>query len=67
LSIGVGKGPKGGLSTDREGDRMTVETKTGAVGMLQYQRNLETFDDRLNVGAQIQTNKSILGSIGTDF
>ena len=67
LSIGVGKGPKGGLSTDREGDRMTVETKTGAVGMLQYQRNLETFDDRLNVGAQIQTNKSILGSVGTDF
>jgi hypothetical protein len=67
LSIGVGKGPKGGLSTDREADKVSVETKTGAVGLLQYQRNLQSLDDKLNIGAQIQTNKSVLGTIGKDF
>ena len=68
VAVGVGKGPKGGLKTTRSADRVTVETSTGVVGSLQYQRTLHhLFDDKLNVGAQIQTNKTIMGTVGTDF
>lgn len=68
ISVSAGKGPKGGLSTSRSSEKVKVETSTGAVGGLQYQRSIsDLFDDRLSVGGQIQTNKSIMGTVGVDF
>lgn len=41
-----------------------VNLVTGLVGGLQYQRSLT---DDFNLGVQVQTNKTVLGSVGFDF
>jgi hypothetical protein len=68
VSLSAGKGPKGGLQTSRDGDTVSVETKTGVIGGAQYQRVLDgVLDDKVSVGGTVQTNKSILVGVGVDF
>jgi len=64
VSLLAGTGPKEGLERSQTGTTVTVESRTGNVGGLQYQRLLYK---RLSVGAQIQSNKSGLVSVGVDF
>jgi hypothetical protein len=64
VSALAGIGQKEGLSKDVSPDRIDVETRTGLVGGLQYQRSL---NDRFSVGAQAQTNKTGSLMIGLDF
>ena len=67
VSILAGNGTKEGLDRSRTSNTVTVESKTGAIGGIQYQRLLPLLDDRLSVGAQAQTNDSLLLNIGLDF
>ena len=67
LSLAAGNGTKEGLDRSTDGTTVTVESKTGAVGGAQYQRLLPALDDRLSIGAQVQTNKTLLLNIGLDF
>lgn len=64
ISLLGGNGPKEGLTRSSDGKTVTVKSKTGAVGGAQYQRLLT---ERLSVGGQVQTNKSVLLNIGIDF
>lgn len=64
ISLLAGKGPKEGLNTTRTANEVTVENKIGAIGGAQYQRLLT---DKISVGAQIQTNESVLVNVGLDF
>ena len=64
VSLMAGNGPKEGLDRSSDGTTVTVESKVGAIGGAQYQRLL---NDRLSVGAQLQTNKSVLVNVGLDF
>lgn len=64
VSLLAGNGPKEGLDRSKSGTTVTVESRTGAVGGAQYQRLL---NERISVGAQIQTNESVLVNIGLDF
>lgn len=63
-SLLAGYGSKNGLSTSTEGNNTVVETSTGVVGGVQYQRML---NDRLSIGAQGQTNKTGSLLLGLDF
>lgn len=60
----AGLGQREGLTKDVSASRIDIETKTGLVGGLQYQRSL---NDRFSVGAQAQTNKTGSLMIGLDF
>jgi hypothetical protein len=60
----AGKGTRPGLRTVRTDNEVTVESKVGAVGGLQYQRLI--YED-ISVGAQVQTNDTVLVNIGLDF
>lgn len=65
VSLMAGKGPKDGLTvTQQSPDEVTVENRVGAIGGAQYQRLLT---EKVSVGAQLQTNKSILINVGLDF
>lgn len=64
VSLMAGNGPKEGLDRSNDGSTVTVESKVGTIGGAQYQRLL---NDRLSVGAQIQTNESVLVNVGLDF
>jgi hypothetical protein len=64
VSLLAGNGPKEGLDRSKTATTVTVESRVGAVGGLQYQR-LITED--ISVGAQVQTNESVLLNIGLDF
>lgn len=64
ISLLAGNGPKEGLDRSKSGTTVTVESRTGAVGGAQYQRLLT---ERISVGAQVQTNESVLVNIGLDF
>lgn len=64
LSLLAGNGPKEGLSRYKTSSTVTVESKVGTVGGLQYQRLL---DHGVNVGIQGQSNESVLVNIGIDF
>lgn len=59
-----GHGAQGGLKSSQSGSTVEVESKTGAVGGLQYQRML---NDTLSIGVQGQTNKTGSLLIGIDF
>jgi hypothetical protein len=64
ISLLAGQGPKEGLDRSKTATTVTVESKVGAVGGLQYQR-LVTED--ISLGIQGQTNESVLVNIGLDF
>jgi hypothetical protein len=66
LSVLAGKGPKNGLDVDKSQspNKVTVESEYGGVGGLQYQRLVT---DRISVGAQVQTNDSVLLGVGFEF
>lgn len=64
ISLLAGQGPQEGLKQERNGSSVSVESKVGMIGGLQYQRLIT---DRVNLGLQLQTNKTILGSVGLDF
>ena len=64
VSLLGGQGPKYGLQRSSDGSKVTVESNSGLIGGAQYQRLL---DDKLSVGAQVQSNESVLVNIGLDF
>jgi hypothetical protein len=64
VSLLAGNGPKEGLDRSNNGSTVTVESRTGAVGGLQYQRLIT---DRISIGGQIQSNESALINVGLDF
>lgn len=64
VSLLGGEGPKKNIEVTREGDTVTLESKSGAVGGVQYQRELTR---RINVGAELLSNQTGLVSIGLDF
>jgi len=64
ISLVAGQGPKPGLDYETDGSVVTVKSRVGEVGGLQYQRLLT---DKLSVGAQVQSNDSVLVNIGLDF
>ncbi len=59
-----GYGARNGLKTTTTGSTTTVETSSGVVGGLQYQRML---NETLSVGVQGQSNKTGSVLIGLDF
>ena len=67
ISLLAGRGTQEGVDRSSDGNKVTVESKVGAVGGAQYQRLLPVLDDRLSIGAQLQTNKTILLNVGLDF
>lgn len=64
ISLLAGSGTKAGLTRRNLTGRTRVETETGAVGGLQYQRSLT---DKISVGVQGQTNETGSLMIGLDF
>lgn len=64
ISILGGAGPKGNLSVSSDGSKVIVQTDSGAIGGMSYQRKVS---DRMSIGAQVQTNESALISVGVDF
>lgn len=64
LSIMAGNGPKEGLERSKTASKVTVESRVGTVGGVQYQRLLT---DRISAGVQVQSNESALVNIGLDF
>jgi hypothetical protein len=69
VSLLAGNGPKEGLDRSKTATTVTVESRTGAVGGLQYQRltDLKVLGMPLSVGGQLQTNESALVNVGLDF
>ncbi len=59
-----GYGSTGKLKTQTGASHTEVESQLGAVGGLQYQRNL---NDTLSLGVQGQTNQTGSVSVGVDF
>lgn len=64
VSVLAGSGPKGGLTTSRSADQVTVENRVGTIGGAQYQRLLT---DKVGLGLQLQTNETALGVLSYDF
>lgn len=64
VSVLGGSGRQSGLETSQTGSTLEVSNKVGLVGGLQYQRMIS---NRLSIGVQGQTNKTVLGNIGLDF
>jgi hypothetical protein len=65
FSLLGGGGPKGNLRvTQPNAGQARIETNAGAVGGAMYQRKLGKV---LSVGGQVQTNESVLFSVGVDF
>ena len=64
ISLLGGSGPKKGLDVTRSATQVTIESQSGFVGGLQYQRLIT---DKVFIGGQIQSNDSALVNIGLDF
>lgn len=64
ISVLGGRGPKEGLDRDNSGNKVSVESRVGAVAGIQYQRLLT---EKVSIGAQVQSNNSGLLNIGLDF
>lgn len=64
VSLMGGQGPKYGLQRSVEPGKVTVESNSGLIGGAQYQRLLT---DKVSVGAQVQSNESVLVNVGLDF
>jgi hypothetical protein len=69
LSVLAGNGPKEGLDRTNNGSTVTVESRVGTVGGVQYQRltDVEVLGMPLSVGGQLQSNESALIGVGLDF
>ncbi len=67
ISVLAGKGAKEGLDKTVSPTEVTVKSRVGAVGGLQYQRLLPYMDNRVNVGVQATSNKTVLMNLGLDF
>lgn len=64
VSLLAGEGPTGKLDRSRSSDTVSVEENHGAVGGAQYQRLIT---ERVSVGAQVQSNETVLVNVGLDF
>lgn len=64
VSLMGGNGPKGGLDKEASSSEVTIKSRVGAVGGVQYQRLL---NQRLSVGGQLQTNDTVMLNLGLDF
>jgi tetraacyldisaccharide-1-P 4'-kinase len=64
VSALAGAGQREGFEKDVSSSKIDIESKTGFVGGLQYQRSL---NDRFSVGVQGQSNKTGSLMIGVDF
>ena len=64
VSLLAGNGPKEGLDKTVSATQVKIESRTGAVGGIQYQRLVT---ERISLGVQAQTNESALVNIGLDF
>lgn len=69
LSVVIGEGPQPGMKVSRSASEVTVESRVGAIGGIQYQRQteLKIFGLPISVGGQLQNNESALGVVGLDF
>jgi hypothetical protein len=69
ISLLAGKGAQEGLDVTRNASQVTVESRVGAIGGLQYQRKLDVklLNMPVSVGGQLQTNESALLNVGLDF
>ncbi len=65
LSALLGQGPTGHLKAESDGANAEVESQVDLVGGLQYQRMINGKGAVL--GVQIQTNETVMGTIGSDF
>ena len=64
VSLNLGQGPKGTLSTSKTASKVEVESQVGIVGGLQYQRLIT---DKISISGQIQNNNTGLLGVGLDF
>jgi hypothetical protein len=64
ISLHVGEGPKDSLNRDNYPTQVLVETQAGLAAGAQYQRLIT---ERLSLGAQLYTNKSMFIGVGLDF
>jgi hypothetical protein len=64
ISVLGGIGAQEGLSKSTNGSTVKVESNTGAVGGVQYQRLIT---EKISIGVQGQTNQTGSLSIGLDF
>lgn len=64
ISVMAGNGPKEGLDRSKSTSSVTVESRVGVVGGVQYQRMVT---EKVSLGVQGQTNESVLFNIGLDF
>lgn len=64
ISLLGGEGPNSKVDVERNGDTVSMESKSGAVGGVQYQRSIT---NRLNLGVQVQSNETALVGVGLDF
>lgn len=60
----LGHGPSGDLQTSTNGSKYTTSHKKGAVVGIGYQRKIT---EKVNVGVQVQSNKTTSLSVGLDF
>jgi hypothetical protein len=64
ISILVGHGAKEGLSRENNSSNVTVRSKVGVIGGLQYQRLVT---NRVSLGAEVLSSKAALVSVGLEF
>lgn len=64
ISLLGGRGPKAGVDRTNNPTNVEVESREGTIGGAQYQRLLT---EKLSVGAQVQSNDSVLVNVGLDF
>lgn len=66
VSLLVGSGPTGKLHVDATAANVSVDSKNGALGGLQYQRKTEFFNG-VTMGGQVLSNKSGFFLLGKEF
>lgn len=64
ISLNVGQGPKGTLSTTKTASKVEIESQVGTIGGLQYQRLIT---DKISISGQVLNNDTGLLGVGLDF
>jgi hypothetical protein len=64
LSVLAGRGPKEGLDRSSTSTTVTIKSRVGDIGGVQYQRMVS---DKISIGTQVQSNSSAFINIGLDF
>lgn len=64
VSLLAGRGTQEGIDVEKSATTVSAQSKVGAVGGIMYQRSLSR---RISIGGQVQTNNSVLGTVGLDF